>query len=190
MSDTSGAKCASAPRDLDTKKALRPGDSYSATYYNFVVHVAQKYKGKFEVVVIENEMNDPDFWCSDTDEYLRLFLTAQRAFHDVDPAVKLADGGVQGAALNWLVVQDYLERGQMSAAVEFYQRFTGEPITPSVLRKQAGRWQAKVPVQRAAQLYASPLFDWSDVVNFHYYQRPEALPEIVAYLRRRARPSR
>lgn len=184
--DARGAKCARAPLDLDTRKPLRAGERYSESYFRFVTNVARRYKGKFEIVVIENEMNDPDFWCASTDEYLRLFLTARQAFHEVDPAVKVADGGVQGAALNWLVVQNYVDRGEMSAAIAFYGKFTGKPITRAALGKQAARWQAKLPVRRAAELFASRLFEWSDIVNFHYYQRSDALGEIVAYLKERA----
>lgn len=177
-------KCALAPRDLDTNKVLQEGVSYSATYYNFVKNIAKHYKGKLEIVVIENEMNDSDFWCGSADEYLRLFLTAKKAFGDIDPAVKLADGGIQGAALNWLVVQDYVNSQNNAAALLFYEKFTGQTITMAELTKEMKKRVSKEVVKRAQQLFDSQLFEWVNVVNFHYYQKPEALPEIVAYLQK------
>src|SRR3989338_1259457 len=182
-------KCASSPIDLNTKMALKKGVSYSDTYYNFVKNIAEHYKGKFEIVVIENEMNDNDFWCSSANDYLRLFLTAKKAFEDVDPAVKLADGGIQGAALNWLVIEDYLEN-QNVAATSFYEKFTGEQITKTELVKESKKHTLKEWVKPAQQLFDSQLFEWVDVFNFHYYQKPEALPEIVAYLRKNIPPGK
>ncbi len=184
VEDPDEPKCASAPADLDVRTPLRPGEIYSRTYYDFVKRAAEYFKGRLEIVVVENEMNDADFWCSGVDEYLRVFLTAKTAFQDVDPSVRIADGGIQGAALNWLVIQDYLDRGDLPAAVSFHRKFSGKAVSPEELAKEAARHRSKGSVKRAAQLVASDLFRWDDIVNFHYYQRSEALPEVVAYLRR------
>lgn len=184
--DPKGSKCASAPLDLDTRSKLKDQEIYSPSYYAFVKAVATHYKGRLDTVVIENEMNDnDDFWCSSVDDYLRLFSTAKRAFREVDPSVKLTDGGIQGSVLNWILVQNYLERGDQAAAISFYEKFSGESITQQELPAQVKRNARKAPFIRAQELIRSPLFDWVDLVNFHYYQKADALPEVAAFLRNR-----
>lgn len=178
------AKCAAAPRDLDTHTALQPGVSYSATYYAFIRSLAEHYRGKFKIVVVENEMNDPDFWCASADDYLRLFLTAQTAFKDVDPEIKLTDGGIQGAALNWLVIEDYLKNNDTVAALSFYKSFSGYTIRQEDLMTEMKKHTRKESVIRARHFFNSQLFDWVDLTNFHYYQQSDALPEVVAYLKK------
>lgn len=186
VEDPHGSKCASAPLDIDVKSPLKEGVVYSESYYRFVQKIAERYKGKFEIVVIENEMNDPDdFWCSSVDKYLRVFLTAKRAFKDADPQVKVADGGIQGYILNSMLIKDYLDKGNPSAAIAFYKKFSGQTIGQKELMNDSAKQSSKDIFKRAVQLYDSDLYSWADAVNFHYYQKSEALPEVVAYLRKR-----
>lgn len=183
-------KAATAPRDLDRVKPLRRGESYSASYYAFVRRVAEHYKGKLSIVVIENEMNDLDFWGSPVDDYLRVFATAEKAFADVDPNVKLADGGIQGTVLNWLVVSNYIQQGKVAEAARFYQRFTGRAIDETELRQQSRRMMRKQGSLRAQQLLQSDLFAWDGLINFHYYQLDAGLPDVVAFLKKKASPEK
>lgn len=180
------SKCSSAPKDL-VRKGWQTGTSYSATYYRFVKKIAQLYRGHISIIVIENEMNDQDdMWCSSVDDYLRLFLTAKAAFHDVDPSVQVVDGGIQGLSLNWMVVQDYLERKHPVNALEFYRKYSGQNITLAELKTQLAQQERKSSFQNASALYHSRLYALGDMVNFHYYQRSEALPEVVGFLRKKA----
>lgn len=178
------AQCASAPSDLDLRSPLEEGKSYSDSYAAFIRKIAEHYKGRFSIVVIENEMNDLDKWCSGTEEYLRVFLTAKKVFKGIDPAVSIVDGGIQGAALNWLVIEDYLKQDQMPEAVAFYEKFTGAKVSLEALRTELRVRMTKQPIQGAKELLESPLFEFVDRANFHYYQRSEALPEVISYLRR------
>ncbi len=179
-----GGKCASPPLDLDRATPLQGGKSYSPSYASFVKNIAEHYRGKFEIVVIENEMNDPDFWCGSSDDYLRLFATAKKVFAEVDPEVKLTDSGVQGVILNWLVVEDYLKRGDAEEATSFYRKVMGESITEEELMKETERMASKKAFLRARELLEGPLFSWVAIVNFHYYQRSAALPDVVSFLRK------
>lgn len=179
VEDPGASKCASAPRDLDLRQPLAQGRSYSPAYHRFVKAVARRYKGRFPIVVIENEMNDADdFWCSSIDAYLRLFLTAQTAYREEDPTARLADGGVQGAALNRMLLEEFARRRDPAGAEAFQKRFSGG---------QKGRkgGAQKENVRRAWELYRGPLYDWVDVANFHYYQKTDGLPEVVAFLKKR-----
>ena len=178
-----GAQCTSAPSDLEIQSRLQEGKIYSESYAAFVREIAEHYQGRFSIVVIENEMNDQDKWCSGIEEYLRLFLTAKKAFQETDPEVSVVDGGIQGAALNWLVIEDYLSRNQSDEAVAFYEKFTGSKVNLEALRSELQVRIAKQPIQDAKKLLESPLFQWVDRANFHYYQRSEALPEVVSFLR-------
>ncbi|MFA6393783.1 MAG: glycosyl hydrolase 53 family protein [Patescibacteria group bacterium] len=96
-------KASALPVDLTTNSDAQY--AYSKNYYNFVKAAIKYFKDKginFEIVVIENEMNSPNFWCGTPDQYIRLYKTAVKAVRDVDPNIKVADGGLQGFALDAL----------------------------------------------------------------------------------------
>jgi len=187
---TNGRKCASAPKDLDRKSPLRVGQSYSSSYSRFIKAVIQHYPGMFDIVVIENEMNDEDFWCSGYDAYLRLFLTAKKAIAELDPRIRVSDGGIQGSLLNRLVLSEYFRSGNIAKAQDFYRRFTGQSISRQALEAEVVQWESKAVFKETKSYIASPLFDWEDLVNFHYYQVSDGLPDVVSFLRRRIGPTK
>ncbi|MFA6106503.1 MAG: glycosyl hydrolase 53 family protein [Patescibacteria group bacterium] len=94
-------KASALPKDLSPE--YNAEHAYSKNYYTFVKSTIKHFKDKgvnFETVVIENEMNSPFFWCGTPDQYIRLFKTAVKAVHDIDPEIKVADGGLQGYVLD------------------------------------------------------------------------------------------
>ncbi len=185
--DPASGSCASPPRDLDRGTPLRDRGSYSRSYFAFVTEIARHYQGRLDLVVIENEMNDEvDMWCGSVDDYLRVFATAKSALRAVDATIRVGDGGVQGVALNWLHIDELLRAGRTDDALHFYRTMSGEPSTLDALQARAADFAEKSGVVRARALYDGPLYEWVDVVNFHYYQRADAVPPIVAFLRRRA----
>jgi len=186
--------CASAPLDLDRTKPLREGESYSETYYRFVRAIAEQYKGKFPIVVIENEINDPipegGDWCSGVDEYLRLVLTAKKAFRDVDPAVRIADGALQPRPLLWLTIEDYLKMSNRTAALRVYSLLEGKQISYEQLLAEKETVFSEPRVAKAKEFIAKGLYQWVDIGNFHYVHHPDALADMVSFVRKNAPPKK
>src|SRR3989344_2304955 len=186
--------CASAPLDLDRTKPLREGESYSETYYRFVRAIAERYKGKFPIVVIENEINDPipegGDWCSGVDEYLRLVLTAKKAFRDVDPAVRIADGALQPRPLLWLTIEDYLKMSNRTAALRVYSLLEGKQISYEQLLAEKETVFSEPRVAKAKEFIAKGLYQWVDIGNFHYVHHPDALADMVSFARKNAPPKK
>lgn len=181
-------QCASAPFDMDHQKPLTEGESYSETYYRFVQKLAEHYKGKFPIVVIENEINDPipegGDWCGTVDEYIRLVLTAKKAFHDVDPTVRIADGALQPRPLMWLVIDEYLRASQVDEATRLYQLIEQETLTLDQLEQKRNEAFREPRITRAQEFIDADLHQWLDIANFHYLHHPNGLEDIVSYLRR------
>lgn len=175
-------KCASPPKDLQAK--FNPSYGHSKTYYEFVKKFAEQYRGWFEIAVIENEMNDYDFWCGTADEYRQLLITAKKAFNEIDPRVKIADGGIQGGALEWAVIKDYLSRGEQEKAIAFYEKAYGQKIDAASLKKELSKKSKKQPPKMAFELLDGDLYALADIANFHHYQYAESVPEVIAFLRR------
>ncbi len=190
----SEALCASAPLDMERTKPLREGESYSKSYYRFVRTIAEHYKGKFPIVVIENEINDPipegGDWCSGVDEYLRLVLTAKKAFRDVDPAVLIADGALQPRPLLWLTIDEYLQRGDRTAALHLYSLLEGKQISYEQLLAEKEIVFSEPRVAKAKEFIAAGLYQWVDIGNFHYVHHPDALADMVTFLRKDAPPQK
>ena len=175
-------KCASAPRDMVGTQNQTYG--YSESYYNFIRNVAERYKGKFEYVVIENEMHSENFWCGSMDEYLRLLATARKAYKDVDPGIKISDGGIQGGTLCWLVLQDYVDRGRTLDAMAFLRKFQPEQGMLKRFERMVSKKSHADTQRNASYLLKNGMGNLVDVLNFHSYQTVETLPEIIAYLKR------
>lgn len=182
------ADCGSAPKDMDVTSPLKEGVSYSETYYRFIHEIAKHFP-ELAIVCIENEINDPipsgGDWGGTVDEYFRLVLTAKKAFHDINPRVRIADGGMQPQALYALTLNEYVEKGRLDEALTLYERMEGKETTEKKLRKEIKQAFGDPRVRRAADFINAGLYQWVDVANFHWQHRIEALPEVVEYLRRK-----
>jgi len=175
-------KCVSPPLDLDRKSPIKAGGSYSKTYDQFVKRIAEYYKGKFNVAVIENEINNPNCdWLGSVDDYLRLFLTAQNALKAVDPNVMVADGAIQSRPLAWLVYDQYIKDGNPQAAQNFLQKAFGKRAN----KELADRGEIEDRVSRAKEFLQSDLYKLVDMANFHYYLLSDGIPEVIEFLRKR-----
>jgi len=174
-------KGASAPKDMAASPDTTYG--YSESYYNFIKKVAEHYKGKFDYVAIENEMHAEAFWSGTMDEYLHLLSTARKAFRDVDPGVKIADGGIQGGALVWMIMQGYHRMGKDGEAARLFKLFKPEENLPRRFGAMMSRRAVNESQRNALYLLEHGMCDLVDVLNFHYYPPAETLPEVVSYLR-------
>jgi len=178
--------CSSPPKDLEDKFNKEYG--YSKSYYDFVSELAKRYKGKLEIVVIENEVVAEKFWCGSMDEYLRLLATARKAFRDVDPNVKIADSGLPSLIWGVLISKELLSRGEEEKAVNFFNTYFSQSfITAKVDSAQEleaifDKKNVKEKMEKAEYLLER-LNGSVDIVNFHFYEPPKLLPEVVSFIR-------
>lgn len=56
----SSLRCSSPPRGIGN--TFNESYGYSKSYYNFISEVVKRYRGKFPIVVIENEVTAKNFW--------------------------------------------------------------------------------------------------------------------------------
>ncbi|MCD6408125.1 hypothetical protein J7L87_03645 [bacterium] len=125
-------KSSSPPKDLNS--SFHPEYGYSRSYYNFVYTVAKRYKGKFPIVVIENEVTARGFWNGTMDEYIKVLITAKKALKDAEPEIKIADSGLASLCWGLLMVNEFFEKGREKEAFEFYKNY---------FRNQYGRMAGK-----------------------------------------------
>ena len=139
---TPSQSCSSPPKDLGNIFSEDYG--YSKSYYNFISEVAKRYKGKFPIVVIENEVTAENFWCGDMGEYLHLVATAKKAFQDVDPDVKIADSGIPSGVWGMVMAKELIEQGKEKEAFDFYSDY----FSQSYIRKAGSIEELKDILER------------------------------------------
>ncbi|MHC1564007.1 MAG: hypothetical protein ACXQTF_01595 [Candidatus Hecatellaceae archaeon] len=178
--------CSAPPKDLEDEFNGEYG--YSKLYYDFVSEIAKRYKGKLEIVVIENEVIAEKFWCGSMDEYLRLLATARKAFRDVDPNVKVADSGLPSLIWGVLISRELLDKGKEEEAVNFFNAYFSQSfITAKVssaqeLKAVFNKKNVKEKMEKAEYLLER-LNGSVDIVNFHFYEPPELFHEVVSFIR-------
>lgn len=179
-----GHQYSSPPKDLEDK--FNKAYGYSKSYYNFVKEVAHHYKGKCPIVVIENEVTAKNFWSGTMDEYLRLVATAGKAFKDVDPDVKIADSGIPSTLWGYLMVKDIFRQGKPEQAFDFYKAY----FKDSFVRQVNSIQELKIALEKQreaienAEYLLERLNKVVDIVNFHYYESPEILPKLIAFIKK------
>lgn len=200
--------CSGAPKDLSTTFDSTYG--YSKSYYDFISLIAQRFKGKFKVVTIENEMNvSTQSWCdgSTKDEYVRLLLTAQKAYKDNDPKVLVADGGLTTGPWFWAMLEDKYNRAktllpaqkisEYNVIMKLASQQTGKPKNKieDVIKDFESLRKTRVVDGKIVPRSPAVLLGWEYIelaksenyskgVNFHYYGYSDALPYIIAYMRK------
>jgi hypothetical protein len=184
---TQSQSCSSPPKDLT--KTFNENYGYSKSYYHFISEVARHYKGKFQIVVIENEVTAKNFWCGSMNEYLRLVATARKAFKDVDPNVKIADSGIPSTVLGFLITKELLDRGKEKEAFDFYNAYFNLSFVRKVnsveeLKITLEEKHAKESVEKAEYLLGR-VNNAVDIINFHYYESSEFFPEVVSFIKKR-----
>jgi len=180
---------------------------YSKTYYDFISIFAKRFKDKLDVVTIENEMNAAkQTWCAgdSPEDYLKILLTAQKAFRDNDPKVLVSDGGLTGNVWFWLMMEDKYEKAKKIAGVA--QRKIEYDLIAKLASQQLGtpktiaevvRYFAFLKKTKLDGTYNAPAYmlglkyialarsnNYSRAVNFHYYGHSDGLPYVIAYMRK------
>lgn len=177
--------CSSPPKDLETTFNKEYG--YSKSYYNFISEVAKRYKGKFPIVVIENEVVAKNFWCGTMDEYLRLVATAKKAFHDINSDVKIANSGIPSLAIGVVMVKELIDQGKEEEAFEFYNAYFNQSYT----RKANSIYELKKMLKtgfvqriiKATRYLLKRLGSAVDIINIHYYESPDLFPKVVEFIK-------
>lgn len=180
------------PSDLATVED--PTFGYSRSYHGFVTAWITRYAGHFDWVAIENEENSILFWGGSADEYVRLFKTAAKAIHAVDPHARVTDGGMVSTVWGLCAPKDWLDSGRKSRAevgqamVHYFfraaQTGTSEAACSTGESCLALLADARV-VETCARAGAilEGIRDAADGVNFHFYEDWSALPLATGWLK-------
>lgn len=161
--------------------------AYSITYYTFIREIARRYMGKFQIVVIENECVAENFWRGSMDEYLRLVATAAKGFKDVDPDVRVSDSGIPSTVWGMLMTKELLDQGKEEEALSFYTSFFSESFVRQVssieeLRTELEKESTSDIIEKA-QYILDHFNGVVDIINFHYYEPAEMLPDVISFIR-------
>ena len=181
-----------APSDL--RDAASPEFGYSETYYAFVRRVLDYYCDgaacRIHSLVIENEANADDKWRgrgnspeNDVEDYVRLVATARKAVDDSGARIALYDSGLQGSAILWNVVEEHGKKG-VSEATAAYRKAFNESMAPGEMSKKLGKRGNNPTNRKILLMLESDLYRYTDGLNFHHYQTPESVAELIDFLRR------
>ncbi len=181
--------CSLPPNDL--ANSFNNDYGYSQSYYNFIKKIAEHYQGKFQIVVIENEVTADNFWCGTMDEYLRILATAKKAFKDTDPEVKIADSGIPSTLWGFLMTKEKLDKGMEKEAFDFYNSyfknsFISKAKTLAELKGDLEKSPLRENIEKAEYLMEK-LPDHVDIINFHYYEPAELYPELIAFIKKKTK---
>lgn len=186
--------CSWMPKDTQDRFNRKYG--YSKTYYDFIVQILNRYKGKIEMIVIENEPDAVGFWCDSGDPvndmkgYIKILRTAKKAASDVDLNVEVVDGGVCSKAVPYSMVKNYLNQGLDQKALDFWHGTMKhnknlETTSLRVLKRFFNNNEAALTkIERVDYLF-DYLPSVSKVINFHYKEDVEYYSEIIDYIRSR-----
>ena len=182
-----GRKSSSPPKDLTDSFNEKYG--YSRTYYNFVQGVAERYKGKFPIVVIENEVTARCFWSGTMEEYLKLLITAKKALKDVGPQIKVADSGLASLCWGILMIDEMVKEGKEKEAFNFYKSYFSQAYGKKIHSVAEMKYFLKSKSARdhikKAEYLLPELIDTVDILNFHYYENSSLFPQLISFIRKK-----
>ncbi|MEW6156220.1 MAG: hypothetical protein AB1813_02240 [Verrucomicrobiota bacterium] len=210
------AEGAKEPRSfppIDLQSSPDPVHLHSRTYYQFVRRFLEEFRGHFDYIAIENEPNSILYWGGgivDTNtnaidpvraslEYVWLVKTAYKAIKEIDPAVRVIDGGMVTGVWGNVMAKDWLETKARSRdeAIDFaFQYYTvGIPANPefaNVTRDQLadileGRVQSDFLTNTWPRVITimDGLAGVVDGFNFHYYESYRWIPQLADWIRDR-----
>jgi hypothetical protein len=128
------------------------------------------------VAVIENEESNLSYYSGTAQEYIKLLSTAIPVMHA--NGIKVANGGLTSTGLNYLVYQDFMNRGKVDSATAFQQR-------THLAVKNAQTQNRGAFIDALLQAYTNMDLDY---VNFHWKgTSPDTqdLSAVINYLKKR-----
>ncbi len=180
------------PSDLSS--VWHPQYGYSRSYYTFVKQFITHYRGHFDFVAIENEVNSSLFWGGTADEYLRLIRTAYKAIKEADPNVQVIDSGMVSGMWGLCIARDWLASGYrseaetMQMALAYYRRAAQNGVIPIRTAQDVRFWLAQPAVQQNCDMVItilSRLQGTVDALNFHFYEDYSVMHYVSEWLDRR-----
>jgi hypothetical protein len=187
---TGGDGSTSSFPPLDLEDRFHPDYGFSRSYYEFVRAMAEHWRGKLPVVVLENEVTAENFWKGTMEEYTRLLRTAKKAFQDAGEEVKVADSGLASPIWGMLLVREMLDEGYRQEAVDYFDDYTGQHpgFEPMASAEELFAY-FQDPRIRAILDEADYLLNevphFADVFNFHFYEKPSYLADVVSFIKNR-----
>lgn len=180
------------PSDLSS--VWHPQYGYSRSYYTFVKQFITHYRGHFDFVAIENEVNSSLFWGGTADEYLRLIRTAYKAIKEADPNVQVIDSGMVSGMWGLCIARDWLASGYrseaetMQMALAYYRRAAQTGVIPIRTAQDVRFWLAQPAVQQNCDMVTtilSRLQGTVDALNFHFYEDYSVMHYVTEWIDRR-----
>ena len=133
--------------------------------------ILNKYKP--ELVVIENEEDNPNYHEGSADDYINQLKTAIPLVHS--KGLKVANGGITVREICLIIVDDYMQRGEKEKAMNFAQKAfpanfaarlgTGNMMKNPQISRQVEFGRKIIEAYKTLDL---------DYVNFHWYEPVQA----------------
>jgi hypothetical protein len=134
------------------------------TWYSKVLNsVLNKYKP--EVVVIENEEDNPMYHSGDADDYINMLKTAIPIVHS--KGLKVTNGGITVKEICLIIYDDYVQRGEKDKALEFAKKAFPPQFLHRVSINEPKIQQLIVFGRKIMAAYKTLDLDY---VNFHWYE--------------------
>ncbi|MEP6683545.1 MAG: hypothetical protein ABJA35_09805 [Parafilimonas sp.] len=135
-----------------------------AAYSKSLNSILDKYKP--EVVVVENEEDNPNYHSGDADDYINELKTAIEIAHA--KGLKVTNGGITFREVCLIVYDDMAQHGQKQKADEFAQKV----FPPALLQRlnNASNPIVKKQLEFGRKIIAAYKTLDLDYVNFHWYE--------------------
>lgn len=182
---------------LDLGAQSDPDFAHSRSYYDFVRAFVARYADWLEYVVIENEVDNPEYWDTardpDATQYVRLLATAYKATKDAAPNVLVTDSGTGSMLLGVCIAKDWMDSGLQSPQatynmlVEYSSRLPNaaepDPIDPP-LGSVAEMTAYLDAFEGCAPLETLTRSGTVDVWNFHFRESYRSIHFVKGHFQR------
>ncbi|MEO8713083.1 MAG: hypothetical protein ABI405_13210, partial [Parafilimonas sp.] len=156
------------PRSATGEPAPIPFPTDMAAYSKTLNSILDKYKP--EVVVIENEEDNPNYHSGDADNYINELKTGIQVAHS--KGLKVTNGGITYREVCLIIYDDMLQHGKQQEAKEFAQN-----VFPPALMMRLGNTsnpQIKRQLEFGRKIFEAYKTLDLDYINFHWYEPVKA----------------
>ncbi|MEP6466894.1 MAG: hypothetical protein ABJB05_11350 [Parafilimonas sp.] len=152
------------PRNAAGNHAPVPFPTDMNAYSKSLNSILDKYKP--EVVVVENEEDNPNYHSGDADDYINELKTAIQIAHA--KGLKVTNGGITFREVCLIVYDDMTQHGQQQKANEFAQKV----FPPQLLQRlnNTSNPMIKKQLDFGRKIIAAYKTLDLDYVNFHWYE--------------------
>ncbi len=156
------------PRSATGEPAPIPFPTDMASYSKTLSSILDKYKP--EVVVIENEEDNPNYHTGDANDYINELKTGIQIAHS--KGLKVTNGGITYHEVCAIIYDDMMQHGKEQEAKEFANKV----FPPAMLMRlsNASGPQIKRQLEFGRKIIAAYKTLDLDYVNFHWYEPVKA----------------